>query len=117
MASVKSFNPSGSELHQPVMKRQIRDVKDRARGIVSVLPFKLPRNRILWLLTRVGFMSNAMSRATALAYAAPRELLIGRKLNFKWDNCVELCSGSCTQLGEELFVTQIPRECILGTCP
>jgi len=33
----------------------------------------------------IVFMINAMPHATALAYAAPRELLIGRKLDFKRD--------------------------------
>eukprot|EP01042_Synura_sphagnicola_P036294 gene36294-biopygen864 len=34
-------------------------------------------------------MINAMPHVTALAYAAPRELLIGRKLDFKRDVCFE----------------------------
>ena len=70
MASGISFNPSGPEQHQPVVERQIRVVKERARGIVSVLPFKLPRNWIFWLLTYVVFMINAMPHATALPYYA-----------------------------------------------
>eukprot|EP01042_Synura_sphagnicola_P036589 gene36589-biopygen10819 len=39
-----SFNPSDTEHHQPAVDRQIRVVKEQARGIVSVLTFKLPRN-------------------------------------------------------------------------
>jgi len=47
MASEISVNPSGPEQHQPVVERQIRVVKERARGIVSmILPFKLPRHWI-----------------------------------------------------------------------
>ena len=38
MASGISFNSSGPEQHKPVVERQIRVVKERARGIVSVLP-------------------------------------------------------------------------------
>jgi len=34
-------------------------------------------------------MINATPHATALAYAAPRELLIDRKLDFKRDVCFE----------------------------
>ena len=39
-----SFNPSEPEHHQPTVNRQIRVVKEQARGIVSVLTLTLPRN-------------------------------------------------------------------------
>ena len=43
-------NPSGPGSHVPVIERKIQEVKQRARGIINTLPYKLAACLIVQLI-------------------------------------------------------------------
>ena len=75
--------PRGTKVD--IAERKIRVVKERFRGILSGLPFHLPKfwikHLVSFIVTRLNsFASNLFSHGTP-----PKEQLIGRKLNYITD--------------------------------
>lgn len=79
------FNPSGAGQHVPVIERKIRLVKERVRAVCGGLPFKVPTNLLKWVVFYCVSRLNMMPSGTRMDKTSPRELFLGRKLDYKLD--------------------------------
>jgi len=75
----------GPGQHVPEIERKIRVVKERVRAQLSDLPYNLPARLLPWLLYFVVFCLNCVPVRSSGFYVSPRELMTGRKLNYKRD--------------------------------
>ena len=69
----------------PEIERRISVVKERARAVLSDLPYNLPARLLPWLLYFVVYCLNCIPVNSSGFYVSPRELMTGRKLNYKRD--------------------------------
>ena len=78
-------NPAGPGSHVPVIERKIQEVKQRARGIFSSLPYKLAAHLFVHLIIFCVSRINLVPHKTGLTNISPTEAFKGRKLDFKRD--------------------------------
>ena len=71
--------------HVPIVERKIRQIKERARSIISSLPFKLTSLLIMFLVFYCVYTINLIPQTTMDHKLSPRELFTGRKLDFNRD--------------------------------
>ena len=88
-------NPAGAGQHVPVVENKIRQLKERIRATVSALPFQLPFSLMRFLVFFCVSRLNIMPRGTRVDERSPRELLTGRKLDYKRD--LRYCFGDYVQ--------------------
>ena len=79
------FNIVGPGQHEPVSERKIRLVKERTRAVLHSLPYALPSKLLRYLVLFVVFCLNIIPVRTNGMYVSPKELLTGRKVNYKRD--------------------------------
>jgi hypothetical protein len=84
-ASSIAVNPSGAGQHVPTIERNIRTMKERARGILATIPYELPTTLIPWLVYYVVTRINIVPRRGGLDHLSPREAFLGIKTDFKRD--------------------------------
>jgi hypothetical protein len=75
-------NPAGPGSHVPVIERKIQEVKQRARGIINTLPYKLAASLIVHLIIFVVSRINLIPHKTGLTNISPAEAFKGRKVDF-----------------------------------
>ena len=80
-----NFNVAGPGQHEPVSERKIRLVKERTRAVLHSLPYSLPSKLLRYLVLFVVFCLNIIPVKTNGMYVSPKELLTGRKVNYKRD--------------------------------
>ena len=73
---------SGSGTHVPVVERKIREIKERARAIVSTLAFRLCAQLVPHLILYCVGRINLVPHKGAAGGASPTELLLGVKPTF-----------------------------------
>ena len=78
-------NPAGPGSHVPVIECKIQEVKQRARGIINTLPYKLAVCLIVHLIIIVVSRINLVPYKTGLTNISPAEAFKGRKIDFKRD--------------------------------
>ena len=64
-----------------VVERKIRQVKERVRGIINTLPYKLTEQLESWVLRYVVSRINLAPTRNNPDYVSPREKLWGRRIN------------------------------------
>ena len=78
-----TVEPVGNNEHIPVVERKIRTIKERVRGIVNTLPYKLPL-KLLALLVLFCVSRINMCPTTALSSSiTPWERYNGKKVDYK----------------------------------
>lgn len=80
-----TLNTASAGQHVPIVERAIRQIKERMRAILSILPFTLPSQLMSYLVDYVVMNINIFPKTTSLNKISPRELFTGRKLNYKRD--------------------------------
>jgi len=80
-----TFNVVGPGQHEPVSERKLRLVKERTRSVLHSLPYALPSKLLLYLVLFVTFGLNIIPVKCNGKYLSPREILTGRKVNYKRD--------------------------------
>jgi hypothetical protein len=73
-------NPAGPGTHVPVIERKIQEVKQRARGIINTLPYKLAACLIVHLIMFVVSRINLVPHKSGLLNLSPAEAFKGRRL-------------------------------------
>lgn len=80
-----TVNPSGPGQHVPIIENMIRQIKERVRCHLHVLPYTLPLSLLPYLVmfcvTRIGMIPSH----TRTNRVSPREGFTGRKVDFKRD--------------------------------
>jgi hypothetical protein len=76
---------SGTGGHVQVVERKIREVKERARGILNTLPFTLPLFLLPWLVFFAVSRINLLPHKGGPHKTSPFEAFNGRKVNYKTD--------------------------------
>ena len=74
--------------HNPIVERKIREIKERVRGMLKALPYKLPAILLKYLVYRAVISINIMPTRSAhvdASAASPREKFFGRKIDFAKD--------------------------------
>ena len=71
--------------HAANVERKIRVIKERLRCVLNNLPFKLPESLMKYAVSHVVAKINAMPNHQSIDVTPARELLTGRKLDFKRD--------------------------------
>ena len=89
------FNPAGPQQHVPVVEAKIKVIKERLRGILCTLPYKLPLMLLRWCVDYVVTRINMLPSSLRVDPTSPRELFLGRKINAKTD--LRLCFGDFVQ--------------------
>ena len=79
------LNPTGAGAHVPVVERKIQEVKERARGIINTLPFKLALSLIVWLIFFCVSRINLLPHKGSPIGIAPSEAFRSRKTDAKLD--------------------------------
>jgi hypothetical protein len=70
----------------PIPEREIRQIKEKARGIANNLPYSIGRGAILvGLITYVVFLINAVVSTTSSVRLSPRTQLYGKRLDARRD--------------------------------
>ena len=80
-----NFNVVGPGQHEPVSERKIRVVKERTRAILHSLPYNLPAKLLTYLVLFVAYCINIVPVKCDGMYISPREVVTGRKVNYKRD--------------------------------
>ena len=76
-------NPSGAGSHAPRIETAIRVIKERVRGHISVLPFRLNMSLLVWLVYYCVSRINLVPTSSLSMRVSPKELLTGRRVDFK----------------------------------
>ena len=63
------------------MERKQRHIKERFRGIVNTLPYRLTEQLESWLLSSLVSNINLVPTWNIFDYVSPREKLLGRRIN------------------------------------
>jgi hypothetical protein len=79
------LNPAGPGQHVPLIERKIRQVKERVRAILSVLPYSLPRQLLEYLVDYAVSRINVTVTSSRDDNLTPREAFLGRKLDYVRD--------------------------------
>jgi len=92
-------NVSGAGSHVPRVESAIRIIKERVRGHIAVLPFRLSFSLLVWLVYYCVGRINLVPTSSLTVPIPPRELLTGRKVNFKKD--LKLSFGDYVEVIEQ----------------
>jgi len=112
------YNPSGPNQHVPIVERKIRVLKERARCIINTLPYTLPHVMLYWLLAYCTYCINLFPHKSSNYTASPRELLLGRKVNFTKDVRMEFGEYIQATSPHSVRNTMSPRtEGAIALCP
>jgi hypothetical protein len=78
------INTTAAKEHVPEVKRKIRLIKERGRGILNTLPFKkMPRLMLIELVYHVVLWLNAFPENSGVSETlSPREIVHRHKLDF-----------------------------------
>ena len=99
-----NVNPSGAGSHVPVVENKIKTVKERVRGHIATMPFKLCVSLLVWLVYFCVSRINLVPTSTMSAeYVAPREAFNGTRLDYKRD--LGLKFGEYCEVHEQYLVT------------
>ena len=80
------INPAGAGKHVPTIENKIRQIKERVRAHISVLPFKLSQPLLQWLVQYSVSAINYMPTSTwEVDHPSPKEIFTGRKIDYKKD--------------------------------
>ena len=79
------FDEVGPGQHEPVSERKVRTVKERTRAVLHSLPYALPSKLLIFLVLFVVFCLNIVPVKSKGRMICPRELMTGRKVNYKRD--------------------------------
>ena len=74
---------AGQEEAVPVAESKIRRIKERARGIINTLPFKIPLKFIAFLIFFCTSRLNMTCNVGDMSGISPWEKYYGRKIDFK----------------------------------
>ena len=86
--------------HIARVERNIRLIKERVRSFLTVLPYKLTKTMLVYLVQFVVMMINNVPRATsAIEGVSPREKLTGKSLDFDGTKFLEF--GEYCHVNEE----------------
>ena len=91
-------NTTGAGQHVPIIEAKIRVIKERVRAHLGVLPFRLARFLLPFLVLFCVSRINIMPSAVRGDRLSPREAFTGRKVNFKRD--VTIGFGDYAQVHE-----------------
>ena len=80
-----AVNPTGAGQHVHAVERKIRTIKERVRAHLNVLPFKLPRFLLMFLVLFCVFTLNMLPSNLRADPISPRETMRGIKTDFKRD--------------------------------
>ena len=78
-------NSASAGKHDPVVENDIKTLKSRTRTHVHALPFLLCRMLLIWLVLSCVSHLNMEPSSTSVNEYSPREIFLGRALNFKRD--------------------------------
>jgi hypothetical protein len=78
-------NTAGPGEHVPLIERKIRQVKERVRGILNTLPYRLAGSLLHWLVSFAVTRINLMPSKTGYINVSAREVLTGRKVSYDRD--------------------------------
>ena len=99
-----NVNPSGAGSHVPVVENKIKTVKERVRGHIATMPFKLCISLLVWLVYFCVSRINLVPTSTmSTDYVAPREAFNGSRLDYKRD--LGLKFGEYCEVHEQYLVT------------
>ena len=103
------FNARTKGQHVNEIEVQIRTVKERTRGILATLPFRLTKILLMWLVLFVVSRLNLVGNSVTSEFISPAEAVYGRKANYKTD--LALNFGDYCELHEfdEVTNTMRPR--------
>jgi hypothetical protein len=84
LVPVLAVNTTAAKEHVPEVKRRIRLIKERGRGILNTLPFKkMPQIMLIELIYHVVLWLNAfLTKSGVSETLLPREIVMRHKLNF-----------------------------------
>ena len=71
--------------HVPIAERFIEEIKETARSVIHSLPYEIPRSWIPALVTFAVIRRNSVPNKNLGKKMTPREVLLGRKVNYKKD--------------------------------
>ena len=80
-----SVDNAGPGQHVPRIEVKVREVKERCRCHITVLPYALPASFMEWLIYFCVSRINLFPTRNSLSRISPREAFTGRKTNFKRD--------------------------------
>jgi hypothetical protein len=93
-------NPTGKNQHVPIVERKIRQLKERVRSHLNILPYKLTVLLLIYLVYFcVGCINKFPQRNVQNHTLSPYELFSGRKLDFNRDCRLEF--GEYVQVHED----------------
>lgn len=75
----------------PLAEVKIKQIKERARGIIAVNPFTLCATFLVYLIAFITFGINCVPSSGMSEYISPWEALSGRKPDFKTDLGLNFC--------------------------
>lgn len=78
-------NTAGPGEHVPLVERKIRQVKERVRGVVNTLPYRLANPLLRWLVAFAVTRINLLPTKTGKIGVSPKEALTGRKVDYNRD--------------------------------
>jgi hypothetical protein len=93
------MNPTGKNQHVPVVERKIRQIKERVRSHISVIPYMLTVQLLIFLVYFCVQAINMFPQRTREHMISPRELFCGRKLDYSRDCRIEF--GEYVQIHED----------------
>ena len=97
-------NPSGAGSHVPVVENKIKTVKERVRGHINVLPFKLCVALLIWLVYYCVSRINLVPTSTmSTEYISPREAFTGMRMDYARD--LSLKFGDYCEVHEQYLIT------------
>ena len=80
-----AVNLSGAGSHVPLVEVKIRQVKERVRGILNVLPHSLPHSLLSHLVYYCVAIINLVPTTVLEEYVSPREIVEGLRIDAKRD--------------------------------
>ena len=103
------LNTASPEEHVPEVERQIRTLKEKARSVVNVLPFKkIPPRMLIELIYYSNFWNNAFPNKNGVSETiSPRTIVTGQEINYE-QHC-KLEFGEYVQVHEESDNTMASR--------
>ena len=85
--------------HVASIERAIRQIKERVRSFINILPFQITKEITIYLVYYLVGMINYIPRSTSVIEMSPKEKLTGKKLDYNAD--FKLQFGDYCQANEE----------------
>jgi len=105
-------NVASKNKHVPEVDRQIRVIKERARGVVQTLPFSnMPKKMFVAMINYVVLWLNLLPKTGQ--DNSPRDIILGEeKINYK--TMCQLLFGAYAQVHDDLDITNTMESRITG---